>query len=76
VPRRIAAWQPAQVQEWLRGLGLGRYSAAFAAAAVDGTMLLRFVDEAALQEDFGVALRVHRQKILFEIDALRGASGN
>jgi hypothetical protein len=71
VPRRIARWGPEQVQEWLSGLGLARYNKAFGAAAVDGEMLLRFVDETALQEDFGVSLRVHRQKILFEIDALR-----
>lgn len=71
VPRRIARWGPEQVQEWLSGLGLARYNKAFGAAAVDGEMLLRFVDETALQEDFGVALRVHRQKILFEIDSLR-----
>ena len=51
MPRRIARWGPEQVQEWLSGLGLARYNQAFGAAAVDGEMLLRFVDETAPPED-------------------------
>ena len=59
---------------WLRGLGLGRYEAAFRENDIDETVLPSLTDEHLKQ--LGVASLGHRVKLLDAITALRSdASG-
>lgn len=71
LPSRVLGWGNPEVVEWLVQMNLGQYKRAFQRARVDGETLLRFVDDTALREDFGVVFRVHRNKIMYNIALLK-----
>jgi len=59
---------------WLRGLGLGKYEAAFRENEIDETVLPNLTDEHL--KELGVAALGHRMKLLDAIATLRSdASG-
>src|SRR5579871_1701274 len=62
---------PTETSDWLRGLGLDQYSAAFEENAIDWE-ILRELTADDLRE-LGVNLVGHRRRILGAIAALRGA---
>ena len=57
---------------WLRGLGLGRYEAAFRDNGVDASVLPELTADDL--KEMGVAAVGHRRKLLAAIAALRGAA--
>ncbi|KAK3246401.1 hypothetical protein CYMTET_44061 [Cymbomonas tetramitiformis] len=67
----VSDWSPEEVATWLSDIGLGQYSEAFRSIALDGDMLINYVDERVLIEDFDMDLRIHRNIILHQIDMLR-----
>src|SRR5262249_32321173 len=58
---------------WLRGLGLGRYEAAFRDNEIDETVLPSLTAEDL--KDLGVSVVGHRRKLLDAIAALRTDAG-
>jgi hypothetical protein len=58
---------------WLRGLGLGKYEAAFRENEIDETVLRRLTHETL--KELGVASIGHRVKLLDAIAALRNDAG-
>jgi hypothetical protein len=58
------------IGDWLRGLGLERYEAAFRENEIDDTVLLSLTAEDL--KDLGVGIVGHRRKLLDAITALRG----
>ena len=58
------------VDEWLRGLGLGQYAPAFAANDIDGEVLPELTAEDLT--GLGVTSIGHRRKLLAAIATLRG----
>ena len=58
---------------WLRGLGLGRYEAAFRDNEIDETVLPNLTAEDL--KDLGVSIVGHRRKLLDAIAALRTEAG-
>jgi class 3 adenylate cyclase len=58
---------------WLRGLGLGKYEAAFRENEIDDTVLPNLTAEDL--KDLGVSLVGHRRKLLDAIAALRTDAG-
>src|SRR5215469_15167911 len=58
---------------WLRGLGLGRYEAAFRDNEIDETVLPNLTAEDL--KDLGVSIVGHRRKLLDAIAALRADAG-
>ena len=69
--RRNPHWDPIMdVVVWLRGLGLGKYEAAFRENDIDETVLPGLTHETL--KELGVASIGHRVKLLDAIAALRG----
>ena len=68
---RVAAWSDTEVRTWLTSLSpaLASYGDVFATAGVTGKTLLTLQD--ADLEAMGVANRVHRVRMLKEINRLR-----
>ncbi len=68
---RVAAWSDTEVRTWLTSLSpaLASYADVFAAGAVDGKALLKLQDDSL--EALGVTNRVHRVRMLKEINRLR-----
>src|SRR5467141_2502453 len=60
---------PMDIAEWLRGLGLGQYEAAFRENAIDDTVLPSLTAEDL--KDLGVGIVGHRRKLLDASAALR-----
>ncbi len=60
------------IGEWLRGLGLEQYQAAFRENEIDGGNLPKLTAEEP--KDLGVAIVGHRRKILTAIAELTGSS--
>jgi class 3 adenylate cyclase len=58
---------------WLRGLGLGKYEAAFRENEIDETVLPNLTEEHLKQ--LGVAALGHRMKLLDAVAALRNDTG-
>jgi hypothetical protein len=61
------------IAEWLRGLGLGQYEAAFRENAIGGAVLVSLTAEDL--RDLGIGLIGHRRKLLDAIAILRGDAG-
>jgi class 3 adenylate cyclase len=59
------------IAEWLRGLNLSRYEAAFRDNEIDGEVLPNLTAEDL--KDLGVAIVGHRRKLLLAIGALSAA---
>jgi class 3 adenylate cyclase len=59
---------------WLRGLGLGKYEAAFRENEIDETVLPNLTAEDL--KDLGVSIVGHRRKILDAIATLRTDAGD
>ena len=68
---RVAGWSDTEVRTWLSSLApaLASYSDAFASASVTGKELLTLQD--ADLEAMGVSSRVHRVRLLKEINRLQ-----
>ena len=62
------SWDKDAVGEWLKGLDLEQHIDAFAAAHVDGRLLLR-LDDADLLE-LSVNSRLERKRLLLEIERI------
>ena len=66
----VSAWGVAEVLDWLNSFPqLARHAPAFEEIGVDGSMLLA-VNDADLKEDLHVTVRLHRVKILNEVQRL------
>jgi len=61
------------VAAWLAALGMGEYSDAFAHAAVDGKVLCS-LSASDLDKEIGVSNRLHRKRLLLELQAVRAAA--
>lgn len=66
----VSLWKTADVSNWLANLELPQHSAAFKAAAIDGTMLLTLSDD-DLHTELGVSSALHRKKIMIAVSELR-----
>ena len=66
----VHTWSVDAVEKWLHRLNLGQHAKKFAAAGVDGGLLLR-IDDADLADELGVTSRLERKRVLLEIDRLR-----
>ena len=51
----VLSWQQADIEQWLREIGLGKYWPAFERCAVDGE-LLSSLDDTEMQEELEVGL--------------------
>ena len=72
LPRNIYSWRTAHVQAWLSfKMDLPQYTQAFHDASVDGTLLLKHVDEEILKDSLGVTIPLHRHKLMAGICSLR-----
>ena len=68
----VRRWSVNDVQEWLSTLCLSQYRDAFREGAIDGSFLYALTDE-DLRNTLGVEHRLHRKKILFNIEKLRNS---
>ena len=69
-------WTTHEVGEWLERIGLGMYKERFREYEVDGELLLNAVAESILLCALHVRIRLHRWKILQQIDKLRHFSAD
>ena len=65
-----SAWPAREVSAWLRTLELSQYAPRFEALGIDGALLFEITDD-DLARDLGVAIRLHRVKLLEGIRRLR-----
>lgn len=69
------SWTPDQVGQWLNKAGLGQYAPAFRRDNIDGSILLGDLTASMAVSELGVK-RVHRQKLVNALSALRTGSGD
>mmetsp|Transcript_9486 Transcript_9486/g.14529 ORF Transcript_9486/g.14529 Transcript_9486/m.14529 type:complete len:287 (+) Transcript_9486:92-952(+) len=70
---RAEEWSVKEVCYWLNHIHLDKYIKAFRAQIIDGSILLRDLDESILMNELGVK-RLHVKKLLREITKLKNKS--
>jgi len=69
-PERADEWSVKEVCHWLNKIHLDKYIGSFRNQIIDGSILLRDLDEAMLQNELGIK-RLHVKKVLREIAKLK-----
>jgi len=72
---QLQSWSVGDVIRWLSKISLSQYCEAFQDGAVDGALLCELTDD-DLINTLGVEHKLHRKKILFGIDQLKGITEN
>ena len=73
--KRPETWNFKEVADWLAEINLPQYKEKFEQIRIDGALLFE-VQEEDLKEDLQVSVRLHRVKILQEIQKLREQAGD
>merc|ERR1712083_503448 len=70
---RAEEWSVKEVCYWLNRIHLDKYMKAFREQIIDGSILLRDLDQAMLESELGIK-RLHLKKIMREIEKLKAKS--
>lgn len=72
---KVQSWSIENVMDWLTTISLSQYRETFREGSIDGAFLYALTDD-DLRNTLGVEHKLHRKKILFNIDRLKAYERN